>query len=115
MTWTTIVSPETLTQNLNPERVAIVDCRFLLADTEAGRVDYGNSHLPGARYAHLEEDLSGPLVAGVTGRHPLPDPDRLADVLSRLGISNDTQVVAFDDSGGAIAARLWWLVTALRR
>lgn len=110
MTWTTIISPETLVRYLGQKKVSIVDCRFFLTDTEAGRDDYTRSHIPGARYAHLDEDLSGPVISGMTGRHPLPNPDRLGDVLSKLGISNDTQVVAYDDSGGAIAARLWWLL-----
>ena len=108
--YTTLISTEDLARHLeNPDWV-VVDCRFNLADTEAGRRAYRNGHLPGARYAHLDEGLSGPIVPGKTGRHPLPNPDVAALRFERLGIGNDVQVVAYDDSGGMVAARLWWML-----
>ena len=90
--------------------VVVFDCRFSLADAEEGRRLYDASHIPGAVYAHLDEDLSGFVVAGQTGRHPLPDADAFASFLARSGVSRDTQVVCYDDRGGAIAARLWWMM-----
>ena len=95
-------------QPTNP--FAIIDCRFWLADTEKGRRDYVESHIPGAVYAHLDEDLSGPVTAGLTGRHPLPDPEKLARTFGGWGIGPGVQVVVYDDAGGSIAARLWWLL-----
>ena len=92
------------------ENVLVVDCRFSLADPGQGRREYETDHVPGAVYAHLDDDLSGPIIPGVTGRHPLPDPASLAVTLSRLGISPKTAVVAYDSGPGAFAARLWWLL-----
>ncbi len=110
MAFTTLIDPETLQAHLEDPDWVVVDCRFSLSDPAYGRRAYQEAHIPGAVYAHLDEDLSGPIVPGRTGRHPLPDPDRLARKLSAWGIDNRTQVVAYDDAGGAFAARLWWLL-----
>lgn len=89
----------------------VVDCRFVLGQPDAGRQAYLDSHLPGAVFADLEKDLSGAVVPGKTGRHPLPAPGDLVAVLRRLGIGNQSQVVAYDaGSGQMAAARLWWLL-----
>jgi thiosulfate/3-mercaptopyruvate sulfurtransferase len=93
-----------------PEPPVVIDCRFILSEPERGRQAYSAGHLPTAVYAHLDEDLSGPIVPGVTGRHPLPDPDKLAARLGAWGISKGVQVVAYDASNGGYAARLWWLL-----
>ena len=66
-------------------------------------------HIPGARYADLNRDLSAP-IGPQTGRHPLPAPDAFARRLEFLGIGNHTQVVAYDDANGSLAARLWWML-----
>jgi thiosulfate/3-mercaptopyruvate sulfurtransferase len=87
----------------------LVDCRFDLADLEAGYENYLDSHIPGAVYAHLDDDLSGP-VTGASGRHPLPDAAKFASFLARAGWQPGMLLVAYDDAGGAIAARLWWLM-----
>jgi thiosulfate/3-mercaptopyruvate sulfurtransferase len=110
MTYTTLISTTDLAPHLADPDWAIFDCRFSLADPERGRRDYVYSHIPGAIYAHLNEDLSSPIVPGVTGRHPLPPIDVLTSALSQWGIDDRVQVVAYDDSGGGIAARLWWLL-----
>jgi thiosulfate/3-mercaptopyruvate sulfurtransferase len=89
--------------------VAIVDCRFDLRDTGRGAADYAKAHIPGAVYAHLDRDLSGPPVTD-NGRHPLPPPARLRALFGGLGIAAGTQVVVYDDAGGMIAARLWWML-----
>lgn len=110
MTHTTLIDTATLRAHLDDPNWIIVDCRFSLMDTEAGRRAWRENHLPGARYAHLDEDLSGPITAA-TGRHPLPDPVRLASKLGEWGINPGTQVVTYDDMGGMLAAaRLWWLL-----
>ena len=110
MPHTTLISTNELANHLNDPNWVIVDCRLSLADTERGRRDYQRSHIPGAVYAHLDEDLSGPIISGKTGRHPLPDIDLFVQTLSRWGIDADVQVVVYDDSGGGIAARLWWML-----
>jgi thiosulfate/3-mercaptopyruvate sulfurtransferase len=95
--------------------IAIADCRFSLADPAAGRRAYGAGHIPGAVYFDLERDLSDP-VDSFGGRHPLPDRDRLAQLLGDRGIGSGhdgdppTLVVIYDDARFAIAARLWWLL-----
>ncbi|HEX2980880.1 MAG TPA: sulfurtransferase [Anaerolineaceae bacterium] len=107
--YTRLISTDELAVNLgNPDWV-IVDCRFDLAKPDWGRADYGQGHIPGAVYAHLNEDLSGP-VTEHTGRHPLPDPQKFRTTLSRLGIARDKQVVCYDTNGGAYAVRLWWML-----
>ncbi len=72
MAYGTLISVEELNKHLQDADWVVVDCRFNLADHEQGRKDYVQEHIPGAVYAHLDEDLSGPIVKGVTGRHPLP-------------------------------------------
>lgn len=106
---TTLVDTETLSRHLDDPRWVVVDCRFVLSDPEAGRRAYAAGHIPGARYAHLNEDLSSP-VTPASGRHPLPSPNTLAEKLGRWGIDKHSQVVVYDDSFGAMAARLWWLL-----
>ncbi len=111
MIFETIISAAELALHLDDPDWIIVDSRFKLADLEQGRLDYETTHIPGAIYAHLDEDLSGPIIKGVTGRHPLPTVEKAAAVFSRLGIGEGIQVVAYDDISGALAAgRVWWLL-----
>ncbi len=105
----TLIDAEALAENMHRPDWVIVDCRFSLADTAVGYQNYQIAHIPGAVYAHLDNDLSGPPVTD-RGRHPLPVPQRLAQLFSRLGIDEMSQVVAYDDAGGMIAARLWWML-----
>ncbi len=110
MPHTTLLAPSDLRAHLDDPAWAIVDCRFSLADTERGRRAYREAHIPGAVYAHLDDDLSGSIVPGVTGRHPLAAVDAFAQTLSAWGIDAGVQVAAYDDFGGGIAARLWWML-----
>lgn len=109
MAYTTLVDTATLAAHLDDPQWIVLDCRFVLSNPDAGRRAYEAGHIPGARYAHLNDDLSAPLSAR-GGRHPLPDANRLAQTLGAWGIDDTKQVVAYDDSAGAIAARLWWLL-----
>ncbi len=109
MKFTTLISPDQLAQRLRDPHWAVFDCRFALTRPESGRQAYAKAHIPGARYAHLNEDLSGPITP-TSGRHPLPDPRLLADKLGKWGVDPDKQVVVYDDSFGSMAARLWWLL-----
>lgn len=112
MNYTPLVSTMVLHQHLNDANWVIVDCRFSLANAEAGSYAYRHGHIPNARYADLNKDLSSS-VNDFTGRHPLPDFRVLTEKLGRWGISNHSQVVAYDDVGGAFAGRLWWLLRCL--
>ncbi|MGB8633849.1 MAG: sulfurtransferase [Rhodanobacteraceae bacterium] len=105
----TLIRPAELAE-LDQDQVLILDCRFELADTARGRRDHDAAHIPGAVYADLDEDLSGPGQASGLGRHPPPTAESLAASLARLGWDGHKPVVAYDDHSGAIAARAWWLL-----
>jgi thiosulfate/3-mercaptopyruvate sulfurtransferase len=109
--FTTILSPHELAPHLDDPNWLVVDCRFSLADANKGRANYEQAHIVGAVYTHLNEDLSAPVIPGLTGRHPLPTPEASAATFGHLGIGPGVQVVAYDDMGGALAAaRLWWML-----
>ncbi|HEY9400766.1 MAG TPA: sulfurtransferase, partial [Luteimonas sp.] len=110
--WTTLVQAETLAVALGRSDLAIVDCRFSLANPTGGESAYREGHVPGAVYAHLDRDLSDHGKQG-QGRHPWPDAAAFTTKLGRWGISPRHQVVAYDDADGAIAARLWFLLRTL--
>lgn len=105
-----IISPAELGDRLTRPELRLVDCRASLQDPRAGRAAYDQAHLPGASFADLVEDLSGPIVAGRTGRHPLPSADVFVEKVRTWGIGTTSQVVVYDDAGGAFAARLWWML-----
>lgn len=107
MPFTTLISSAELLPNLYNNSWVVVDCRFDLEDKMAGERAYREAHIPGAVFAHLEEDLSAELT-GDNGRHPLPTIDALTAHFSRWGIDDAFQVVAYDARGGGFAARLWW-------
>jgi thiosulfate/3-mercaptopyruvate sulfurtransferase len=109
MSFTTLISVADLAPHLTDANWIVCDCRHDLADYEAGRRAYALSHIPGARFLHLDEDLSGPKT-GVNGRHPLPHPVTFTLRLAALGIDNGKQVVCYDSSGGVYASRLWWML-----
>ncbi|OGO66164.1 MAG: 3-mercaptopyruvate sulfurtransferase [Chloroflexi bacterium RBG_19FT_COMBO_47_9] len=111
MQFTTTISAAELAEHLNDPEWIIMDSRFKLAYPDQGRIDYEKAHIPGAVYAHLDEDLSGPILKGITGRHPLPSVEKVSKVFANFGIDTKEQVVAYDDMGGALAAgRVWWLL-----
>ena len=107
--YSTLIGALELAQRLRDPDWVVFDCRFDLADPAFGRQAYVASHVPGAFFLDLDEDLSGSKT-GTNGRHPLPDPAQLAARLEACGVGNHTQVVAYDDAGGMFAARLWWLL-----
>lgn len=112
--YTTLIEPAELAAPLSRHAGdhsdwAVLDCRFDLARPDWGASAYAAGHIPGALYAHLDHDLSGPITPG-SGRHPLPSVERLAATFSRWGIDGRTQVVAYDQGNGAYASRLWWLL-----
>ena len=106
--FTTLIDAQSLAALADAD-VRIFDCRFDLQDAAAGEARFASGCIPGAIYLHLERDLSSAVVAGRTGRHPLPRLDALRNLLSSHGVTTATQVVAYDDSGGMFAARFWWM------
>ena len=105
-----LVSVEWLARHLDKPTVRIADVRWYLPHLgRSGRAEYDAGHLPGAIFIDLDTQLAAPSGSG-PGRHPLPRPAQFAAAMSRAGIGPETHVVAYDDSGGSIAARLWWLL-----
>lgn len=104
-----LVSPSWLVRHFAD--VAVADVRWYL-DGRSARAAYDQGHLPGAIFVDVEHDVSthGPATSG---RHPWPTPDEFAAAMSRLGIGDDTIVIAYDDSGGVTAGRLVWMLRAI--
>jgi thiosulfate/3-mercaptopyruvate sulfurtransferase len=109
MKYTTLVPVSDLAAHLDDAGWVVCDCRHDLVRIDAGHKAYAQAHIPGARFVHVDKDLSAPLT-GHNGRHPLPDPEKFVARLGALGIDRDTQVLAYDATGGAYAARLWWML-----
>jgi len=103
-----LVSCGEAAQHLDDPSWVFFDCRFDLMDKEKGLREYGKAHIPGAYYAHIERDLSGPVGNGSRGRHPLPI--AFARFASVHGIGPGAKVVCYDDRAGQWASRLWWLL-----
>ncbi len=103
-----LVTADWLAKHRNDPDLVILDCRFQMADTNAGRAAHAQAHIPGAVYLHLDEDLSGPQQEH-GGRHPLPDPAVIARKLGQAGIGDGTRVVAYDWTGEH-AARCWFVL-----
>lgn len=106
----TLISPRDLAVNLDNPDWVIADCRFALNDPQAGRQAYEAGHIPGSFYVSLDDDLSTPHIPGKTGRHPLPALEDWAATVAAMGIRHGSQVVVYDDAGGAMAARMWWML-----
>ena len=105
-----LVSAEALAAHLDDPGVVIVDVRWVLGQPGEGRGKYDAGHIPGAIYLDTDVDLVGPEGPG---RHPLPGPTVFAQRLAALGIGDETFVIAYDDVGGWVAARLWWMLDDL--
>jgi thiosulfate/3-mercaptopyruvate sulfurtransferase len=105
-----LISPEELAARIDDPDVRIVDVRWYLGKPGAGRAAYDAGHLPEAIHLDLDDDLA---AAEGPGRHPLPEPGWFAARLARAGIGDGDLVIAYDDVGGWIAARLWWMLDNL--
>jgi thiosulfate/3-mercaptopyruvate sulfurtransferase len=113
MPYTTLIDAAALAAQLDNPDWVVVDARFVLREPDQGEAAYRAGHIPGAVYAHLDCDLSGPVIKGQTGRHPLPAVADITRTLGQWGIDRATQVIVYDDSGGMTAGRLWWLLAWL--
>jgi thiosulfate/3-mercaptopyruvate sulfurtransferase len=107
--FTTLIDPATLAPHVADDVWVVIDCRFDLAEPAKGEQQYLDAHVPGARYAHLDRDLSGDKT-GANGRHPLPTPEQMRERFGALGIAPGKQVVAYDADSGMYASRLWWML-----
>jgi thiosulfate/3-mercaptopyruvate sulfurtransferase len=109
MAFRTLIQVAELERHLGDASFVVFDCRYDLMKPDAGAQAYAQSHIPGARFAHSDNDLSGPKT-GKTGRHPLPEPTRFMAWLGANGVDAGKQVVAYDHAGDASATRLWWML-----
>ena len=105
-----LISAADLAARLDDPSLRIADVRWSLAAPAAGRAAYAEAHLPGAVFVDLDTVLT---AAVGPGRHPLPDPAAFVAALGALGIGREHRVVAYDDAGGTVAARLWWMLDVL--
>jgi thiosulfate/3-mercaptopyruvate sulfurtransferase len=108
-----LVSAEWLAVKIEDPMIIPADCRFVMGAPDAGEAAYRERHIPGAVYFDLERDLSGPVQRRHGGRHPLPSVEHFTEVMERAGIGSSHTIVAYDDQGGAMASRLWWLLRAM--
>src|SRR3989338_4149322 len=109
MTLRTLVGTALLAEHLSDPNWVVLDCRHDLFNPEAGRAEYEKSHIPGARFMHMDRDLAGP-KNGTNGRQPLPDAATLAAKLGAAGLGAGEQVIAYDAQEGTNASRLWWML-----
>ena len=109
---TTLASSDDLLRHLDDPDWILFDCRFDLKEPAAGHALYLRGHIPGARYADLDKDLSS-AVTPTSGRHPLPHTDELINKLRDWGVNQTSQVIVYDDVSGFIAGRMWWLLRYL--
>lgn len=104
-----IITLEQAFEKLQQPNVVFIDTQFIFGKSAEGRSYYEEQHIPGAVYFHLDEDLSGPILTH-GGRHPIPQQQVFEEKLRAAGISNDSEVIVYDNTGGATAARMWWLL-----
>ena len=109
-----LISVAELAERLDEPGLRLFDVRFYLDRPEQGRLDFNAGHIPGARYLHLNDDLSDPIIPGTSGRHPLPNTAHFQACLRRNGVDSDSMVVVYDEGPGFFAARLWWLLRWVR-
>ncbi|MBV9270812.1 MAG: sulfurtransferase [Candidatus Eremiobacteraeota bacterium] len=106
--YTTFIDPKDVIRRIEDPSWVVVDCRHTLADFSAGKRMYDESHIPGAFFADVENELSGP-KSGANGRHPMPGAAKFAEVLRGFGVDETSQIVAYDAGGDIFAARMWFL------
>jgi thiosulfate/3-mercaptopyruvate sulfurtransferase len=108
-----LISVPDLASRLGDDRLRVCDVRWYLNKPGAGRAAYDAGHIPGAIFVDLDDDLSDLAGYGAPGRHPLPSVEAFRERMASLGIASNSLVVAYDDVGGTVAARLWWMLDNL--
>lgn len=106
---TLLVSPEWVNAHLNQPDFVVVDVRWYYGEPYTGRDVFVKNHIPTAVFLDLDDDLAD-RSEPTRGRHPLPAPRHFAETLARAGIGKKTSVIAYDDTSGSTAVRLWWML-----
>ena len=109
MIYKTIIKADNLIAILDSDDLVIFDARCDIKDTSYGIDAYNDGHIPNSIFIDIDNDMASPKGPS-TGRHPLPDPEKLAEKLSQWGVDNNKQIVVYDDAGGAFAGRVWWIM-----
>ncbi len=109
-TFQTLIESDELKAILNSDDLVLIDCTYYLNDFDKGRREYLKEHIPGAFFLDIGNDLSAPVIKGITGRHPLPHPQIIGSAFQSCGVNSNSQVVAYDQMNGAYASRAWWLL-----
>lgn len=105
MSWTTLIGADELAHVI--DRCIVVDCRFDLANPQAGAAAFAQAHIPSAVFIDMDRQLSAP-KSGRNGRHPMPSSDAVRALLESIGLNDDTQLIVYD-VGGMASGRLWWM------
>jgi thiosulfate/3-mercaptopyruvate sulfurtransferase len=105
-----LIDPAELLDRLGEPGLRVADVRWWLADPAKGRRDYAVAHIPGAVFVDLDRDV---VASEGPGRHPLPDPAAFLRRMEALGFDRSSSIVVYDDAGGTVAARLWWMLDDL--
>ena len=108
--YSSLISTQSAQDHLDNPKWRFFDCRYELTAPEKKKAEFSVSHIPGALYVNMNQDLAAAHVPGKTGRHPLPSVDNMARKFSAMGIDKSIQVVVYDDAGGSHAARFWWIL-----
>jgi thiosulfate/3-mercaptopyruvate sulfurtransferase len=103
-----LVTADWLREHLRDPDISVIDFRWYLLDRK-GRDEYARGHIPGAVFVDLEA-VTGKQDANARGRHPLPTAAQFESEMRQAGIDENTKVVVYDDAGGSVAARLWFLL-----
>jgi thiosulfate/3-mercaptopyruvate sulfurtransferase len=107
---TTLIEVEAFAKILNSDSgIFVFDCRFSLTDDQYGHRGFAENHIPTAQYADLNQQMSADIIPGKTGRHPLPAKEVFLQQVQDWGVGPDALIVAYDDSNGVYASRLWWM------
>lgn len=108
-----LVSTGWLADQLGAPDLVVLDCTVFLTMgdngyvSESGRQNWTEGHIPGAGFADLNEDL---VDASSQYRYALPAARHFADAMQRLGVSDNSRVVLYDDNRSMWAARVWWML-----
>ena len=109
MSYKTIINAKDLIKNINNQDFVVFDCRCDISDSSYGIDAYNDGHIENSIFIDVDHDLASEKTI-TSGRHPLPDPQLLAEKLSQWGMNNNKQAIVYDDAGGAFAGRMWWIL-----